>query len=249
MSAIEAITAESTTTKINNDYIIVNYNGIDLYMTSDKKWFNATKLLKAFRTIEHIDGKVIVKQSFSDWFNGSSIKSYFNRRQEMIKEVKGKGTQQYKGVYMSTTIFERVVGAMDFTKGSLWLDGEEWNTAGLEGYVYMVQPPSIVNSNTVKIGETLDLVKRFNNYKKGTQILAIAKVSNRSAAEKILKNYYDKKAINDKKLGAEYYEVESIEEAYELFNDALGDEDVLEGNINLYEQGAKIYNGKSDFSI
>lgn len=53
------------------------------------------------------------------------------------------------------------------------------------------KPPSIIDSKIAKIGKTLDLVKRINNYKNGTQILAIVKVSNRSTAEKILKNYYD----------------------------------------------------------
>ena len=249
---IEDLIKKGSVTKINDSYMYVSYNGVDVYMTSDKEWFNASKLLKSFKSVVHDDGSEKHKQTFNGWFNGSTIKSYFIENPDIVKDIQGAGTQKYKGKYLPVYMFQFVLGALDFSKCLSWWQGNiNWSYVNVEGYVYMIQTKDLIDTSIVKVGETVDYKSRFRGYSKQKQtmyILCIAKVYDRCKAERAIKNYLCRHVINVSELGAEYYECNDIDEAYELFKDSLKGVQLI-GKPNVYKYGSKTYDGTDNFKL
>lgn len=210
---------------INENYGIIEYNGIDLYVTSDLTKFNADKLFKAFKTEQHDDGSKTIRLSFSNWKEHAG-KTLCQVYKDKLEYICGKGTKDYKGWYVDFHLFYNILFSIDPLKGQLWIDGkDDWNNYGKDGVVYLLQKKEHVGTNIYKIGQSKDLTSRLNVYGKGTHVYGITKVSNVSLAEKKLKEWFDNhEAIKMDDIGNEYYQCGSFDEACNLFEYAdLGD--------------------------
>lgn len=78
--------------------------------------------------------------------------------------------------------------------------------------------------------------KRLNGkeYGEGTMVLGIRRVKNRSKAEKSMKDWFSSHGGIIVK-GQEYYQLSDLNEAYDLFNDAVLERDYRNSDVYLFE--------------
>ena len=231
-------------------YEIITFNGVNLYVKEAPNealdevhglYFNATKLFKTFKNYTAKNGTERVKASFYSWINGAG-KGFKTNYPNYFINVFGKGTQEYKGVYVHFNLFLPVVLSIDAVKTTLWLNGQEWKEEGNEGYLYVCQTERDLGSNIYKIGATKSMKTRINNLGIASVVYGTIKVSDKYKGELLLKDAFNK---NDKcrkvlERGNEYYEVDDINVVYDTFLDM----DLLGLNLEV----PKIYE-KGEFSI
>ena len=224
------------------DYIKLSYNDINLYVTSDYLMFNATKLFKSFKSVTHSNGIIQCKLSFKQWLNGagSVLKQQYPNK---FKEVSGKGTQKYKGCYVSVELFFPILFNLDIAKTTAWLCGDSnWQDVGEEGHLYLLQPAKFKDTFTYKIGACKDIRTRVLNnldYGKGTTIYGIVRVSDMSRAEKLMKKAFNELA-NKVEGKEEYFDCISYHHAKSIFENA-DIEDLDIDDMQLYEPDEYVF--------
>ena len=224
---------ELPVTKINNDYGWIEFNSVKIYVTNDKKMFNATKLFKSFKK---------EKLHFNVWITGTG-KEFYNLFKDTFKEVEGKGTQEYKGFYADFELFHEILFSTDIAKASAWIRNKKnWDDLNEAGYIYLLQPPDLIGTDCFKIGESKNIGKRLDakEYDKGTMVLGIRRVINRSKAEKSMKDYFSNNGANIVQ-GHEYFKVTDLDEAYKLFTSAILNGDSPKSEIRLFEPNEWIH--------
>lgn len=216
---------ELTLSKLNDDYGFVEFNDIKLYVTNDKKMFNASKLIKSFKEGKH---------SFEVWLKGKG-KEFHKLFINDFVYVCGKGTQEFKGWYVSCDLIREIVSAIELTKGCAWLRGKAWQDLDESGYLYLIQCKSDIGTNVYKVGETKELSSRMNNYEKGSYVLGLYRVTKRHEAERKLKSWFKDNHCPINR-GSEYFETKDLDEAYELFDNAPL-KNLTIGDVELFEPG------------
>jgi len=221
---------------IDSNFGYVEYNGINLYVSSDKQWFNATKLTKSLKD-STINSHVSINRL--TWYN------LVNACPDLFQEINGKGTQVYKGWFASIILLPQIASLIEPVRGTTWYFGRSWHDNDSKGLLYLIQPPRLVGTNIFKIGETKNMLRRLSNneYGKGTYIYGIVNVTNRRQAENILiKHFKDNGAILKERY--EYFELSGLEEAQRLFENTPLDEllDLSNGKpLHLYKPGEWIH--------
>ena len=218
--------------KINEEFGYVEFNGIKLYVTSDKQMFNATILTKSINC--HV-------RSASSGANNAKWLDLIEDSPDDFIYVEGNGTQSYKGWYAKLDLLQFILGSINPIRGLAWYRGNEWKNKDVDGLIYLVQPPEFVGTNTFKIGESKNFNNRLNNYGKGTLILATVDVTNRSDAEIQMKEHFDKNGAIKVK-GNEYYECKDSDEALEIFQSVNFPKDLVKENgWHIYNYGEQIH--------
>ena len=225
----------------------IEFNGVKIYI-KDILYFNATKLFKAFKNYTAKNGTERVKASFYSWINGAG-KGFKSNYPHYFINVFGKGTREYKGVYVHFDLFLPVILSIDAVKSTLWLNGQEWKQEGNEGYLYVCQTERDLGSNIYKIGATKSMKTRINNLGSGSVVYGVVKVSDKFKGELLLKDAFNKiasdklqaLALNEKcrkvpELGNEFYAIDDINTVYDTFYDM----NLLGLNLEeprIYEEG------------
>jgi len=201
---------------ITNEFGSVEFNDIDVIITKDRQYFCATRLIKKLKT--HLESN---KKG-----GGSLGLTKINQFREhypylFLPYVQGLGNGKVKGLYASFELLEPIVYAAEPIKGFAWLRNEPWRDKDIHGYLYLLQPPRMIGSNVYKIGETKNINNRLNNndYGKGTMVLGIVPVNDRSKAEGLMKQWFSGHGALLVQ-GNEYFEVASVDDAYDLFAEA-----------------------------
>ena len=190
----------------DENYILINYLGIDMiYSVKDDK-VNATKLCKQFnrdfyKLFETKGGKLL-RNKFPDKF-------------KVVNKIKN----ELSGTYIDTDLINVVVCWANPLIGYYVSNAyaipddviETSNNARLNGYVYIVQPEKYLNTNIVKIGRTWNPNIRFQKYGKNTKVLLVKEVNNMYETERNMLFHidtYEYKFVKDTK---EYIELEDDE--------------------------------------
>ena len=184
----------------NSDYVIIEYNDVEVMLDSTMKLFNASKLIELINPSEDENGRVISKWE-QLWNNQSfyQFNHYYGGKAEIIDINKGKHCNN-KGKYLPIELFNDFLKAYDFMFYRYWKSGKSINE--LPAYVYFEHDSSLKNTE-FKLGCTWNLQQRLNNYRtskaKDAHYLCVLKVTNKRAAERIFKNVVKRsKAIHIK---------------------------------------------------
>ena len=198
---------------INKKFGTVFFNGIRLYITADKQYFNATKFTKELNRN--------TKSASSGASNARWLQLLQNEASKLeFIHIDGKGTQEYKGWYAKIHLLLPIAISINPVTGYNWYNGLQWEENASKGYIYLVQPISCKGTNIYKVGKTNNMDKRLNTYGKGTKVFNLVAVTNTSKAESAIKQQFkDCGAINRTDIGSEYFEVESWVEAQEIFTE------------------------------
>ena len=221
----KGVNAEIKGTK---EFVTVEFNNVKLYITANHERVNVTKLWKTFKKYGNFD-QPRIKASFTSWINGAGagLKDCYP---DKFVNVYGKGTQEYKGVYVHHSLFLPILYSIDVTKATLWLNGENWINVGNEGYLYVAQPKAQLGTNIYKIGATKDMKTRLNVLGKGTIVYGTVRVSEKYIGEIYLKDGFNEHFEKCSEIGNEYYKIDNVEDLHDVFLD------IDFGDLNLEEQ-------------
>ena len=170
--------------KIDDNFVIVDYLGINLiYSIKDDK-INATKMCNIF-------GKKL-KRLFENNY-GKLLKRCFPDKFKSINNVKLELRGTYIDIDLITTIISwenPLIGY--YIANQYYIPTKILNSINnikLKGYIYIVQPERYINTNIIKIGRTYNTKLRFQNYGKNIKIFLIKEVDNMYDSEiKIINN-------------------------------------------------------------
>ena len=199
---------------LGNGFHIGEYNGVTLCTTSDKQMFNASILpsqLRPTKTLKDFTNSkfyITILKYHPDW--------------ECVYAQTGKRISN--GKYMKWELLERMTGSMDSIKSFEWINGSpDWREKGNEGYLYFVQTSDHKGTNIHKVGRTWNMKQRTKSYGKQVKIHRSITVDDMYAAEKVMQNAfagrYDRAKRDGNGDGEEYYIIEDLEEALELFKE------------------------------
>ena len=232
-------------TAINKKYGYVSFNDINLFVSADLQWFCATRL---YRSIKY--DKVCNESAANNWWKSTMKPQMDENFPDMWKQVEGKGTQPYKGIYIHITLFQMIGHMIEPFRFQFWFLGEAWNETNKSGTLYLLQPPKYKGTNIIKIGTTKNFETRLdrNDYGKGTMILATVETNSRSIGEHHLKKLFnDSGAIKRKDIGYEYYEISSINYARKVFRKIKKHiPELLESDVETYKIGEWIHGEIND---
>ena len=210
---------------INDRFIKIHFNGVDIIMNHERTMFNASKIVSELVSRRKENSNLCTK-TFNDWFKTKQAKRLQQYHPEWFEHVGGKGSRTFGGYYLSMdNLFREFCNSMAGEKSIMWLNGDEnWELTD-EGYVYLVQTASHIGSDIYKVGYTWNTKQRFIAYGKNVDVIAVEKVNDMNAAEKILiKMFSDSfnRAIKDKNNnGEEYFHVPTRDEAINRFYEGI----------------------------
>lgn len=239
------------------------FNGIDIYVELDESEhiirFNITKLFKALNLATKTASSCassFVKQNIT-------TKGWIDTFPNKFKDVKGKGTQEYKGLYVDINDLEKWLIPINGLHAYRWfIDDDAWFESIGEGWVYLIIPPKVHGKSIFKYGRTINMVQRWIVYLNATpaelqalgiEILAFAYVSNQSEAEDAIAKAFDNENYLSTEEGREYRLIDDYEEGFDAkdlaittFYCALIGIGVDEKQIETFYDGTNIYKYKRD---
>ena len=194
----------------DENYVLINYLGIDMiYSVKDDK-INATKLCKQFDRDFN---------KFNETKGGKLLKEKFPDKFKIVNKIKN----ELSGTYIDTELINVVICWANPLIGYYVSNGyvipddviKTSNDARLNGYIYIVQPEEYLNTNIIKIGRTWNPDIRIPKYGKNTNVLFLKEVNNMYETERNILYYidtYEYKLVKDTKEYIELEEDETLED-------------------------------------
>ena len=139
-------------TQIDDNYGIIEYNEIKLYVSKDLEYFCASRLHKSFK---------YDRISSQNWFKRYILPKLKNMYPDLYRKVEG--SNKIKGWYVHISLLNYIGYKIDAERFQLWISNEPWDEINKKGYLYMIQPARFVGTNIVKIGETSNFRKKINS--------------------------------------------------------------------------------------
>jgi hypothetical protein len=197
---------------ITENFVTIHWYGMNIiYSVKDQK-FNASKLVS---TISNTD--------FRTWSRSKDGNLFKKKYPEFFVE-KTKVVNRLKGTYLNPEMIYVIVAWANPMIGFHLTNGRsaQYGMEDKSGYIYLVQPEKYLGKNIYKVGRTWKLKQRLQKYGKKTIIIKTQKVTEMFAAEtKMLDSLKDETISNAKLVeGAEYFEVEKLEDIVYYFNEA-----------------------------
>ena len=172
----------------DDNYIIVNYNGLDVMLNPTMKLFNASLLIDTINPSRNKDGKIVSKW-LSTWNSRRFylFKAFHNELANVIDIDKGKHCD-YKGKYLPIELFNEFLKTYDYMFYRYWKSGKSINE--LPAFVYLEHDSSLKNTE-FKLGCTWNILQRLNLYQAtkapDAHYVFVQRVKNMKEAERIFK--------------------------------------------------------------
>ena len=232
------------------------FNGVDVYVQLDESGrvirFNITKLFKAlnFATKTASSGaSTFVNQNIVD-------KGWIETFPNKFLDVKGKGTQEYKGLYVDINDIENWLIPINGIHAYRWfIDDDTWFESMGKGWVYLINVPKHRGKTIFKYGRTINMGQRFLIYLNATpselqalgiDIIAFAYVDNQSEAEDAIAKAFDEANYLSTEDGREYRFIDEEDylarkTAFGLFYEALEGIGYDTSRIEWFNSGVNTY--------
>jgi len=243
----------------NKDFKHVEFNGVNMYLyVKDTIMFSITKLFKELNRhtkTASSGASIFVRQNIIE-------KGWIEQYPNKFMNVKGKGTQEFKGMYVSLDLLREWLIPIGGLHAYRWfIDDDAWFEALGKGWVYVIRTPQHAKSNVIKYGRTINLDRRFNIYLTnsskeqqaiGVEVIGFAYVENQSEAEDAIASIFDQYNCLSTDDGREYRlindddEEDAREIAFEFFEQALQSINVDSASIQYFAPGANIFRYKRD---
>ena len=195
-----------STWEINNVQVEV------LHVDDDRTMFNATRLYTGL-----CPASVTRRGGFQQtWFN--TVVGDYPDDVRLITLRHPDDDQAKTNVFMDWFWVRDVVKTVDPRAVGWWLGGNPFDPKKLsEGYVYLVQSKKHRGTTIFKVGQTMNVKGRMDQYGKDRLELRVVWVANRFEAEKQLKDAFSKQ-FEQTPDGKEWFECRSIELAIEAWD-------------------------------
>ena len=121
---------------------------------------------------------------------------------------------------------------------------EAWDDVNKDGILYLIQPASLIGTNTIKIGESKGFEQRLDgrDYGKGTMVLETVHTTNRSGEHHLQKLFNDNGCVKKSDIGNEYYEVKSLGFAKNVFSKIVETiPELIDDEVHRYKIGEWIH--------
>ena len=201
--------------KIENDYVIIRYNGIDVMLDSTRKLFNASKLIELINPSFNADGKVVSKWN-QLWNNQNfyQFREFYGAKAKITYINKGKHSCVNKGKYLSIELFSEFLETYSHMFYRTWTSGKPIK---LPGYVYLEHDSSLSNTQ-FKLGCTWNINQRLSHYQvtkaKDAHYLFVIRVTNQKDGERIFKEVV--KAVKAVQVRGETYEFDDADHVIDM---------------------------------
>ena len=236
------------------------FNTVIVYLKLGENQRRKLNILKLFKSLN--SQTKTASSCATTWIKTNIVdKGYLERYPDKFEDVKGKGTQEFKGLYVDVEFFIRFVHSIAGLNGSLWFDGEEdWFEGSVKGWVYLIRIPQHQGTNIVKYGRTINKKNRWMIYLNkcprelqslGIEILAYAAVDNQSEAEDAIARAFDRQGWTSTEDGREFRRVnEEPEDVYGIAVDTFCEALTCIGcdveHIEVFDEGEEVFRLKRD---
>lgn len=247
--------------KKNKSFKWISFNSVIvyLYIINDVIMFNITKLYKSLNAhtkSNSAGASIFVKHNIIE-------KGWLEYAPDKFMDVQGKGTQEFKGMYVSLDLLSKFLLSIGGLNAFQWYIGDDaWYETLGKGWVYLIKCPQHNGKNVFKYGRTVNLNNRFILYLSnapfelqtlGIEIIAIAPVNNQSKAEDSIAKAFDRHKCLSTDDGREYrlviseddYEGDERDLATEIFCEGLDDIDEWKG-VQCFDENTNIFKFKRD---
>ena len=217
--------------------------------------FNITKLFKAL----NLATKTASSGASSFVKQNIITKGWIDTFPDKFNDVKGKGTQEYKGLYVDIHDLEKWLIPVNGLHAYRWfIDDDAWFESMGKGWVYLIKPPKVHGKSIFKYGRTINMNQRWIVYLNATpaelqalgiEIIAFAYVDNQSEAEDALAKAFDDYNYLSTEEGREYRLIDDDNAYYiasSIFYETLTGIGVDEKQIEMFNEGTNIYRYKRD---
>jgi len=174
--------------EMNDNYIIVNYNGLDVMLDPMMELFNASLLIDTINPSKDENGRIVSKW-VKTWNNQRfyQFKEYHGELANVIDISKGKHCD-YKGKYLSVELFSEFLKTYDYMFYRYWKSGKSVNE--LPAFVYLEHDSSLKNTQ-FKLGCTWNILQRLSLYQStkapDAHYVFVQRVKNMKEAERMFK--------------------------------------------------------------
>ena len=216
--------------EMNDNYIIVNYNGLDVMLDSTRKLFNASLLIDTINPSKDENGRTVSKWE-KTWNNQRfyQFKAFHGELANVIEINKGKHCD-YKGKYLSIELFSEFLKTYDYMFYRYWKSGKSVNE--LPAFVYLEHDSSLKNTQ-FKLGCTWNILQRLSLYQStkapDAHYVFVQRVKNMKEAERVFKKTaIDMEAVQIKGETYAFDDANHVEAMlYELYARLNDDEHLL----------------------
>ena len=232
MNAEQFIKSTKSIACVKNKYFKhIEFNGVTvyLYIKGNDFMFNITKLFK------ELNAHTKTASSGASSFVRKNLieKGWLERYPNKFMDVEGKGTQEFKGMYVSIDMFQEWLVPIASLSAYRWfINDDAWYETLGRGYVYIIQTPQHSKSKVFKYGHTVNLMERFKVYlnkrpvkqqRIGIDVIAFCYVENQSQAENAIAEEFDKFKFESTEDGREFRLINNEDYDYEQARGLVAD--------------------------
>lgn len=215
-------------------YVDCICNGLNIQMNKKLDRFNASKLMNSIKDYEKASWSAFMRKKHWNQFRSFVEEEYpdiFSVTSEW--NVKGKGTQKYKGQYLPVKYLDDFLSNIDSMFAMKWRHNR-LDDGLQEGYLYVMQSDDMKEDNVFKIGRTWNHEQRLDSYKcqkrhVNPSYVFACKVDDIVSGELKLKKTVQKNNAVQKE--GEYYQFGRYEELENSISDLIDELDISTDDI------------------